>query len=104
VCPIGNPLGSVHDNVAHSNIRFGLRIFQLFARQYPCQNIRNDSIGNDPWQSNPSITSLFSNFLIYKNLEDGVLAEQTGNVVFENFTIAENYRSGIEFYLANFTR
>ncbi len=37
-------------------------------------------------------------------MEDGVLAEQTGNVIFDNFTIAENYRAGVEFYVANFTK
>jgi hypothetical protein len=33
-----------------------------------------------------------------------VLAEQAGNVLFTNFVIGENYRAGIEFYLANFTK
>ncbi len=37
-------------------------------------------------------------------MEVGVLAEQTGNVIFDNFTIAENYRAGVEFYVANFTK
>lgn len=37
-------------------------------------------------------------------MEDGLLAEQTGNVVFQNFSIGESYHSGVEFYLANFTR
>ena len=37
-------------------------------------------------------------------MEDGVLAEQTGHVTFENFIIAENYNSGVEFYEANFTK
>lgn len=37
-------------------------------------------------------------------MEDGVLAEQTGDIVFQNFTVGENYRGGFEFYLANFTR
>ena len=32
VCPIGNPLGESHDNVAHSYKRFGLRIFKLYSR------------------------------------------------------------------------
>lgn len=36
VCPPGNPLGYVANNVAHSNIRFGLRIFKLYSRKYPC--------------------------------------------------------------------
>ena len=103
VCPIGNPLGSVHDNVGHSNIRFGFRIFKLQARKYPCQPIRDDTNGTDPWYSNPSITSLFTNFILYKNLQDGLLAEQTGDIIFQNFSIGENYHSGVEFYLSNFT-
>jgi hypothetical protein len=32
ICPIGNPLGESHDNVAHSYRRFGLRIFKLYSR------------------------------------------------------------------------
>ena len=90
--------------MAHSNIRFGLRIFKLYSRKYPCQPVRKDSNASDPWYSNPSSPSIYRNFTIYKNLEDGVLAEQTGNVIFDNFTIAENYRSGVEFYVANFTK
>lgn len=55
VCPMGNPLGNVHDNVAHSNVRFGLRIFHLYSRMFPCQPIRNNSNANNPWADNPSI-------------------------------------------------
>jgi hypothetical protein len=33
---MGMPLGISEDNVAHSNKRFGLRIFKLSARKYPC--------------------------------------------------------------------
>jgi len=36
MCPTGMRLGLSQDNVAHSNIRFGLRIFKLSARKYPC--------------------------------------------------------------------
>jgi len=104
VCPNGNPLGYVTNNIAHSNTRFGLRIFHLYSRTFPCSPIRNDSNAIDSWSDNPSIQSVFSNFTVYKNLEDGVLAEQTGNVIFDNFVIAENYHSGAEFYLANFTK
>ena len=59
VCPIGNPLGIVKNNVAHSNKRFGLRIFKLYSRFYPCDPIRNDTDANDPWAYNPSSESLF---------------------------------------------
>jgi hypothetical protein len=66
VCPIGNPLGESHDNVAHSYKRFGLRIFHLYSRQKPCLPIRTDSLA-DPWSNNPSIESKFYNYLTYKN-------------------------------------
>jgi hypothetical protein len=95
VCPTGNPLGTVTNNIAHSYTRFGLRVFQLQPRLYPCNPVRNDSNAVDSWADNPSIESVYSNFTVYKNLEDGVLAEQTGNVIFDNFVIAENYHSGI---------
>ena len=55
VCPIGNPLGSVYNNTAHSNTRFGLRLFHLYSRRFPCDDIRNDAYTDDPWQDNPSI-------------------------------------------------
>ena len=58
VCPIGNPLGESHDNVAHSNVRFGLRIFKLSSRERPCSGIS---------ARNPSIRSTFSNYFLYKN-------------------------------------
>jgi hypothetical protein len=104
VCPMGNPLGTVSNNIAHSNLRFGLRIFILASRLYPCDPVRNNTDPNDPWSSNPSQPSVFQNFTIYKNLEDGVLSEETGNVIFDNFIIAENYHAGVEFYIANMTK
>ena len=73
VCPIGNPLGESHDNIAHSYKRFGLRIFQLASRTIPCLPIRNDN-NSDPWSDNPSIESKFYNYLLYKNGESGVLS------------------------------
>jgi hypothetical protein len=73
ICPIGNPLEESHDNVAHSNVRFGLRIFQLSARQDPCKPARNDSLV-DPWSENPSIESKFYNYVLWKNGEAGLLA------------------------------
>lgn len=66
ICPIGNPLGLSHDNVAHSHKRFGLRIFKLYSRKIPCDPIRDD-FQPDPWANNPSIQSRFYNYLLYKN-------------------------------------
>ena len=103
ICPTGLPLGESHDNIAHSNIRFGLRIFQLYSSQNPCLPIRrNDQI--DPWALNPSIQNTFFNYLVYKNGEDGLLAEQVGNTIFQNITAVDNGHAGIEFYLTNFTK
>jgi len=88
VCPEGNPIGNVANNVIHSNTRFGLRIFKMYARKFPCEPLQNATNFADPWASNPSIQQVFRNFTIYKNMEDGVLAEETGNMIFENFKIA----------------
>lgn len=66
VCPIGNPLGESHDNVAHSNVRFGLRIFRLYSREKPCEPIRDDTLV-DPWSKNPSVQSRFYNYVLWKN-------------------------------------
>lgn len=74
VCPIGNTLGDCHDNVAHSNVRFGLRIFKLAPRTYPCSALfQEDQV--DPWATNPGVISTFANFTLYKNGESGLLAE-----------------------------
>ena len=86
-CPYGNRLGLVANNVVHSNLRYGLRIYALYARLYPCLSIRDTSSPNDQWTANPSIPSVFHNFTVYKNMR-GVVAEQVGNLMFNNFTVA----------------
>jgi hypothetical protein len=73
VCPQGNPVGNISHNVAHSNTQFGMRLFTLYARTYPCLDIRNNYL-TDPWSENPSIESVFDSFLLYKNRGIGVLA------------------------------
>ena len=47
--------------------------------------------------------SHFYNYLLYKNLESGLLAESTGNVLFSNFTLAENRHAGMEFFQTDLT-
>ena len=80
--------------MAHSNIRFGLRIFHLYPRTYPCDPAKSGTI-DDPWANNPSIQATFYNFTVYKNRESGVLAENVGNVRFDSFIMAENVENGI---------
>jgi hypothetical protein len=66
ICPPGMPLGESSDNVAHSNRRFGLRIFNYAARQYPCLPIVNESLVN-PFDYNPVFESVFKNYMLWKN-------------------------------------
>ena len=61
---------------------------------YPCQPLRDETLA-DPWSSNPSIPSLFYNYVVYKNGEAGVLAENVGNMQFQNITAAENKLAGV---------
>lgn len=48
--------------------------------------------------------STFANYTLYKNGESGLLAEETANLVFVNFTSAENKRSGAEFWITYFSK
>lgn len=90
---MGNALGSVYNNTSHSNLRYGLRIFKLAPRTYPCSDLFVTD-PTDPWALNPPVISTFSNFTLYKNGFSGLLAEETANLVFDNFKLAENKYSG----------
>lgn len=74
ICPMGMQLGITENNVAHSNRRFGLRIFKLSARKFPCEETQDESL-EDPYSANPSIQSVFRNFTLWKNEECGFLGE-----------------------------
>lgn len=95
ICPTGMPLGESHDNVAHSNKRFGIRLFRYSPLKFPCS-------AYDP-DTNPSVGATFYNYMLYKNEEVGLLAERNGNLVFDNFTIADNRCGGMEFWKADLT-
>lgn len=101
ICPENSPLGEFSNNVAHSNGRYGLRIFhKLIPRQDPCRPINyNASNPEDPYHSNPLITAEFINFTSWKNKDNGAIAEQVGDVRFKNFKVADNLIAGIEFSL-----
>lgn len=103
ICPQGLPVGESHDNIAHSYVRFGLRIFKLFSSTYPCMPPRDNSL-LDPWSTNPSIQNTFSNYLLYRCGEAGLLSEETGNTIFDNFTISDSGISGIQFHLTNYSK
>mmetsp|Transcript_43946 Transcript_43946/g.42507 ORF Transcript_43946/g.42507 Transcript_43946/m.42507 type:complete len:107 (-) Transcript_43946:642-962(-) len=99
-------LGEFNNNVAHSNGRYGLRIFHgMIPRESPCDPIVNDegNTPNDPFHANPLITAKFNNFLGYKNKKNGAIAEKVGDVRFVNFKLADNLLAGIEFSLTGET-
>lgn len=48
------PIGNFDHNVAHSNVRFGLRFFILAPRENPCEELFNPW-AEDSWGDNPSI-------------------------------------------------
>lgn len=87
-------LGQSSNNVAHSQRKFGLRIFNYAARQYPCLPLVDESLV-DPWSGNPAIESIFNNYLLWKNAENGVLGEVLGYVTLSNFLIIDSGYSGM---------
>ena len=91
VCPPGSPLGSFENNRAHSNGRYGLRIFNHWVpRAKPCD-----------WRSavssaNPLVPTELVNFTSYKNGRTGAIGSLIGDIKFKNFRVADNQRAGIE--------
>ena len=82
VCPQNSKLGEFRDNVAHSNGRYGLRIFhQLIPRTNPCKSLSlNRNSVSDPFGSNAPIIAEFHNLVSYKNGRNGAIAERVGAV------------------------
>lgn len=64
---------------------------------------RDNSLA-DPWSTNPSIQNIFYNYVLYSNGEAGLLAEQMGNTIFRNLTIADSGLAGMQFHKTNFTK
>ena len=81
-CPENTKLGEFVDNVAHSNGRYGLRIFHnLIPRTYPCEPMVYDATDpNNPYPNNPPIIAEFRNLVSYKNGRNGAIAERVGAV------------------------
>ena len=103
VCPENSPLGEFSNNVAHSNGRYGVRLFhKLKPRVNPCSPLIYDPTNTtNPYWQNPSITASFINVTSWKNLRNGVIVNDPGDVEFVNCKVADNFLAGIEFEMTD---
>jgi len=70
----------------------------------PCGALIYDAKNvTDPYWQTPLVTAHFVNFTSYKNKFNGAIAEQVGDVRFENFKVADNLVAGIEVSLTDVT-
>lgn len=99
ICPEFNRVGEFRNNVAHSNGRYGLRIFHnMVPRTYPCKPITYDATNTlNPFAANPLVTMTFQDVTSWKNQRNGAIGGLMGDVVFKNFKTADNFLAGIEF-------
>jgi hypothetical protein len=104
ICPQGIELKEFNNNIAHSNGRFGLRVFIMAPRKYPCQPVMDGSLETGQFDANPAIWSTFENFITFQNAEDGVLAEEIGNLRFKNMLVADSKVAGFQSHKTNLTR
>ena len=91
VCPQGTPLGTFDNNVAHSNGRYGLRIYDnqdgWYPRRHPCS-----SVG----PNNEYVTMRFSNFLTYRNQVNGAQISRVAKLVMSEWIVYDNRQRGFE--------
>jgi hypothetical protein len=77
VCAPGMPLGAFENNTAHTNGRYGLRIFNFWdPRKEPCS-----WGGNNNYDVHPAEPATLNNFTSYKNIRSGVSAVRIGQVI-----------------------
>ena len=72
ICPVNEKLGEFRDNVAHSNGRYGLRLFhKLVPRTFSCSpwiyDNSNPNAPGSPYPLNPAIPAKFYNLTSWKN-------------------------------------
>jgi len=94
VCPENQKLGEFVDNVAHSNGRYGLRLFHNhIPRTKQCAAINYDK---DSASYNPPIPAQYKNLVSYKNKRNGAIVERAGAIEWINFKVADNMEVGME--------
>ena len=87
-------MGTFDNNTAHSNHRYGLRVWHYFIpRENECDPLVFDDINKplNPYHENKPLEAKFTNFTAWKNLRNGAIAGTVGRVVFKDFKVADNY-------------
>ncbi|CAK63336.1 unnamed protein product (macronuclear) [Paramecium tetraurelia] len=102
ICPPGLNILEFKDNWSHSNGRFGLRIFQMAPRKFPCNDPAN-WVNDQPYIDNPSLQAVFEKFYTWKNNECGILGEELGNIYFKDIMIADSKFAGFQAHKGNFS-
>ena len=105
VCPQFERLGEFTGNVAHSNGKYGLRIFHRFTPvEDPCAGLLSGTHLKKEQPTGagtaPQIT-FFRDFTSYKNNRTGLIAEEFGALKFQDIKVADNLFSGVEFGIPN---
>jgi hypothetical protein len=105
-CPQASELGEFSDNVAHSNGRYGLRIYSsaVFKPEDPVDKLKFPDGGwfpvadqcEAPSPSNPYLESKLSRLLSYRNKANGVQVSRVAGLVMDGFQIVENKQRGFE--------
>jgi len=101
ICPQFEKLGEFTGNVAHSNGKYGLRIFHRFTPvEDPCAGLNSGAHLNREQPTGTGTTpqiTYFRDFTSYKNNRTGLIAEEFGALKFQDIKVADNLFSGIEF-------
>ena len=89
VCPKGTPLLEFRNNTAHSNGRYGFRVYdEYYPTEFPCKSYNKNS--------NKYVTSRFKNFTTYRNKVNGIQISAVSQLIMENFIVADNVHAGFE--------
>ena len=64
----------------------------MVSLKYPCRKSK-DITKKNLYEDNPSFSTVWENFITFKNMEDGVLAEFVGNHIYRNFMVSDSKQS-----------
>ncbi|CAG9312591.1 unnamed protein product [Blepharisma stoltei] len=103
ICPPYLPLGQFANNTAHSNGKYGFRIWLgHIPLANPCSPGRDKTL-RDPFSVNTPVTAYYYNYTGWKNNQDGAIAEDIGDVRFIGFKVADHHKNGIEISYSEFS-